>query len=86
MQNIRYLSVTFVPFYLICGTGLWYLISLAKDFLKGGVFYAMIAVVALALTLVSISDYQRFRRIFIERGIRDISVGLLRESVYGPEM
>jgi len=81
MQNIRYLSVTFVPFYLICGAGLWYLISLVKDFLKGRVFYATIAITVLALALVSISDYQRFQRIFIKRGIRDISIRLLRESV-----
>lgn len=81
MQNIRYLSVTFVPFYLICGAGLWYLISLAKNFFKNEAFYAIIAIIVLALALVSISDYQRFQRIFIKRGIRDISIRLLRESV-----
>ncbi len=81
MQNIRYLSVTFVPFYLICGAGLSYLISLGKDFFKGGAFYAMIAITVLALALVSINDYQKFQRIFINRGIRDISIRLLRESV-----
>jgi hypothetical protein len=81
MQNIRYLSVTFVPFYLICGVGLWYLISLSKDFYKGWAFYVVIAIAVLALMLVSISDYQKFQRIFIKIGIRDISVRLLRESV-----
>lgn len=81
MQNIRYLSVIFVPFYLICGVGLCYLISLANDFFKGGTFYAMMAIIVLALIFVSISDYQKFQRIFIKRGIRDISIRLLRESV-----
>lgn len=81
MQNMRYLSVTFVPFYLICGVGVWYLASLAKDFFKRGAFYATIAVAALALIFVSISDYQKFRQIFVKRGIRDISIRLLRESV-----
>ncbi|MBU0604818.1 MAG: glycosyltransferase family 39 protein [Candidatus Omnitrophica bacterium] len=81
MQNMRYLSVTFVPFYLICGAGVWYLVSLAKNVFKRGVFYAAIAVTALALIFVSIGDYQKFRKIFIKRGIRDTSIRLLRESV-----
>lgn len=81
MQNMRYLSVTFVPFYLICGVGVWYLASLAKNVFKRGVFYATIAVTALALIFVSIGDYQKFRKIFIKRGIRDTSIRLLRESV-----
>ena len=81
MQNIRYLSVTFVPFYLICGVGLWHLISLAKDFFKGGLFYTTIVIIVLALALVSISDYQKFQRIFIRRGIKDISIRMLRENV-----
>jgi hypothetical protein len=81
MQNIRYLSVTFVPFYLMCGLGLWYLIFLVKDFLKGGAFYAMIAITVLLLVIISIGDYQKFQQIFIKRGIKDISIRLLRESV-----
>ncbi len=80
MQNIRYLSITFVPFYLMCGLGLWHLISLWKDF-RGGAFYTMIAITVLVLVIISISDYQKFQRIFIKRGIRDISIRLLRESV-----
>ncbi|MBU0895405.1 MAG: hypothetical protein KJ584_02290, partial [Candidatus Omnitrophica bacterium] len=81
MQNMRYLSVTFVPFYLICGVGVWYPVSLAKNVFKRGAFYAAIAVIALALIFVSIGDYQKFRKIFIKRGIRDTSIRLLRESV-----
>ena len=81
MQNIRYLSIIFVPFYLMSGLGLWYLIYSAKDFLKGGAFYTMIAITVLVLVIISISDYQKFQRIFIKRGIREISIRLLRESV-----
>jgi hypothetical protein len=81
MQNIRYLSVTFVPFYLICGVGLGYLTFLAKDFFKGGAFYAMVAIIVLELMFVSIGDYQKFQQIFINRGIRDLSIRMLRESV-----
>jgi hypothetical protein len=81
MQNIRYLSVGFVPFYLICGVGLCYLVSLARNFFKGRAFYAIITITAVTLIIISIYDHQRFHRIFVVGGIKDISVRMLRESV-----
>ncbi len=81
MQNLRYLSVTFVPFYLIAGVGLEYLVSLARNFFKDRNFSVVMVVTVLALMIVAYSDYQKFQKIFIKRGIKDISIRLLRESV-----
>lgn len=81
MQNIRYLSVTFVPFYLISGVGLWYLISLVKDFFKGRAFYITIAVIVLMLVFVAVGDYQKFQLIFIKKEMNDLNIYFLRKSV-----
>lgn len=77
-QNLRYVSVLFVPFYLIGGLGLWYVFSFVKVMLKES-FYTLIAPIAMIIILVAASDYQNFKKIFVETGILDVSIRMVRE-------
>jgi len=79
-QNIRYLSVIFVPFYLMCGFGVWSIISYLRPYFKGPAFGAAVAIIVCILIAVSVRDYKKFQRVFVETGIRDISVRLVREA------
>jgi hypothetical protein len=78
-QNLRYVSVVFVPFYLIGGFGLWYLLSLIKVLTKERVFYVIVFLTAAVLLAALINDYLMFKRIFIRTGILDTSIRMIRE-------
>lgn len=81
-QNIRYLSVLYVPFYLMCGAGVWYIFSFVKPSLKGSMPFVAAVVIACALIAISVRDCKKFEKVFLKIGIRDISIRLLREASY----
>lgn len=78
-QNLRYVSVLFVPFYLISGLGLWYAVSFTKVILHKFSFYILIAFVIVRIALAAVSDYQNFQKIFLRTGIMDVSIRMIRE-------
>jgi hypothetical protein len=77
-QNLRYVSVLYVPFYLIAGLGLWYIVSFIKPRMKDSFVYVAIAFI-IAIILVAASDYQNFKKIFVRTGIPDVSIRMVRE-------
>ncbi len=78
-QNLRYVSVLYVPFYLLGGLGLWYAAMALKSLLRDFPFYVIIVSLALLLIVASISDYANFKKIFIRTGILDVSIRMVRE-------
>ena len=78
--NLRYVSVLTVPFYLMSGLGLWHIILLTKKIFKNSLFNIFIAVIFGVFIIISISDYQNFKRIIVKSGIKDLSFQLLKES------
>jgi len=78
-QNFRYISILFVPFYLISGLGLWYVISIVKSSLKSLSFYLIILIIAIALILTAMRDYSAFIKIFIRTGAKDVSIKMLKD-------
>lgn len=78
-QNLRYVSVLFVPFYLMAGLGLWYAISFTKVILNKVSFYIVIAFVIGGIALAAVSDYRNFQKIFARTGIMDVSIRMLKE-------
>lgn len=79
-QNLRYISVLYIPFYLVSGLGLWFIISLARYIFKGFSFSAAIALIIIASGVTALSDYKKFEKIFVRTGIADLSIRLLKES------
>ncbi|MFC1658627.1 ArnT family glycosyltransferase [Candidatus Omnitrophota bacterium] len=78
-QNLRYLSTMFPPFYLISGLGLWQIIIFAKAKLNNPSFSIVIAISVVALAFSAVGDYNFFKRIFVEGGMQDLSIGFLME-------
>ena len=79
-QNLRYVSVLYVPFYLLSGLGFWYIVSFTKKILKK--FYSSIVIVGLIAVIMfaAVNDYQNFKKIIVKTRIEDLSIGLLRQS------
>lgn len=77
-QNLRYVSVLFVPFYLMAGLGLWHIVSFAKVKTGNYFFYIAIAFI-IAIILVAARDYRNFKKIFLRTGIPDLSMRMVRE-------
>lgn len=77
-QNLRYVSVAYGPFYLAAGLGLWYIVLLARPFVKKIALIAAALAVAV-LILAALRDYQMFNKIFIRTGIMDVSIRMVRE-------
>jgi len=77
-QNLRYVSVLFVPFYLMAGLGLWHIVSFAKVKTGNYFFYIAIAFI-IAIILAAARDYRNFKKIFLRTGIPDVSMRMVRE-------
>ena len=76
-QNLRFLSVLYALFYLMAGTGLWYVFSFFKD--KKNKF-GIVAVILAIVILAAIRDYQTFVSFFVKTDLFDLSVNLLKEG------
>lgn len=77
-QNLRYVSVLFVPFYLMAGLGLWHIVSFTKVKTGNYFFYIAIAFI-IAIILTAARDYRNFKKIFLKAGIPDVSIRMVRE-------
>lgn len=77
-QNLRFVSPLFAPFYLLSSLGLWYIVSFAKFILKKRYFYIIIASTLMVTTFIAVSEYQNFRKIFIEGATLDLSPKLMK--------
>lgn len=80
-QNIRYLSVLYVPFYLMCGAGVWHIFLFVRARLRGPMPAVAAVVIACALVAISVRDYKKFDKVFLKIGALDISTGLLKEAL-----
>lgn len=78
-QNIRYVSVAFAPFYLLAGFGVWSAVLFLRAKLGNFYFVTALVIIITVVAIIAIRDYQLFKRIFIERGVVDLSIRLLRE-------
>ncbi len=80
LQNLRYLSAAYGPFYLIGGMGLWRIMVFMKARLKDTLFSAVTVCVLVGLIVGASLEYRNFQKKFVRTGIVDMSVKLLRES------
>jgi len=81
MINLRYISVLFVPFYLMSGMGLWYILLFLRSVLKNFLFYISVLIVVLIVIIIAINNCATFDRIFTKNGITDLSIGLLKKGI-----
>ncbi|MFH1798707.1 MAG: hypothetical protein ABH844_05160 [Candidatus Omnitrophota bacterium] len=78
-QNLRYVSVIFVPFYLIGGVGLWCIISYIEAISKRFSFSAIIGCILIVLVVAAAGDYYKFQKIVVKPRILDLSIRMVRE-------
>jgi 4-amino-4-deoxy-L-arabinose transferase-like glycosyltransferase len=78
--NLRYVGVTFGPLCLLAGLGGWYVYSIFSSFL-GSAQRRVFAGLAIAILIGgAVTDYRRFRRIFVRDATADLSVKMLRDE------
>jgi len=80
VQNLRYVSVLFAPFYLVSGFGLWSIAACIKTKVNKFSFSIVTVIVIIVSIAVAMNDYRSFKKIFVKRGLLDLSIGLLKES------
>ncbi len=78
LQNLRYVSVLFAPFYLIAGLGLWHILMLLKGRLSNSAFLLLSFGIVILLSVTAMQDYERFQKKFVSTQLRDMSIRLLR--------
>ena len=78
--NLRYVSVLYVPFYLISGLGFWYIISFARRIFRQFSFSIVITCIIAMIFITAMNDYKNFKRVILKSGIKDLSIGLLNEG------
>lgn len=80
--NLRYIAVTFGAFYLFGGLGFWLLSSLCFRWFRN-VDWRLIAAICVVLAAnVAVSDYVRFRRMFVRDALADLSIKMLLDEQY----
>jgi hypothetical protein len=75
--NLRYVSVLFGPFYLLAGVGFWYLADLTWRHTKGLARTTVALTLLAGVTVSAAGDLQRFKKIFVNDGVGDLSVKLI---------
>lgn len=79
--NLRYVSATFGPFYLMAGLGIWSLVSYARSRMKNFTFILFVGCVVFICATATIRDYEMFRKSFMRTGILDTTIRLIEESL-----
>lgn len=79
-KSMRYVSVIFVPFYLMAGAGFWQLITAAKMRFGAALFYAATCILSLALIFGAWHDINTFKKAFVRTGILDTSIRMIKEA------
>jgi 4-amino-4-deoxy-L-arabinose transferase-like glycosyltransferase len=77
LENFRYLSPAYGPFYLLGGFGLWAILSAAGRKLDPGVYKTVAAIALAVVFLCSVSDYNRFEQTYVAKEIQDLSVKMV---------
>lgn len=75
--NLRYVSVAFGCYGMVAGLGLWFVVSLVLDRIKGSDRKALAAMLGLVAIGGAIADYARFERYFVRDGTADLSVKMV---------
>ena len=78
--NLRYISVLFAPLCLFAALAAFEAIQFARRRLNEFDFSAAAAAVAVTLVLVSVGDYQRFQRVWVENDTPDLTIRMILES------
>lgn len=73
-KNLRYVTVILVPLYLIDGFLISYLLTVGRSRLAPSGWYVAVCAVVVTVALVCITDYARFRRIFVEYQLDDLAI------------
>jgi hypothetical protein len=81
MINLRYITVVYVPFYLMAGVGFWHIVCLVKKIFAGFPLYAAIIAIMALLVAAAVSDYRNFKKVFVEKRVSDLSVRLLKREL-----
>jgi len=77
--NLRYVSVLFVPFYLISGLGFWHVVSFAKPILNKFSFYVVAIFIIIGVSFAAINDYRNFKKMFVTTDSLDVSIKMIKE-------
>jgi hypothetical protein len=78
--NLRYVSVVFAPLCLLAALAVVEGIELIRPLLGRFDFSAALVLAAVVLVVSSIADYQRFKRVWVERDTQDLSIRMVLES------
>jgi hypothetical protein len=78
--NLRYISIVFAPLCLFAAFAAIEGVRYARRRLPELDFHAAAAAVAVALLLISIGDYQRFRHVWVENDVPDLTVRMILEN------
>ena len=83
MQELRIMSPAIGAYCLLAGTGVYYLVAIAKGRLSGlvTIFSSFVAVVFVLVTMIS--EYRIFTSAVVATGIQDLPVLRLRQSING---
>ncbi|UCD14792.1 MAG: glycosyltransferase family 39 protein, partial [Candidatus Omnitrophota bacterium] len=83
LRNLRFFSVVFIPFYLMAGTGSYYIVRFLKGRVRAPLFYLGAAAIILGISAAGFFDYQNFKALFVVKETPDLAVKLLIEhSLY----
>lgn len=78
--NLRYCSVIYGPMDLLAGLGAWTIFDQVSGERDKDFFPVVVLGLGLALLVSATMDYQRFKKIFIQYGIKDLTIGLIRNA------
>jgi tetratricopeptide (TPR) repeat protein len=73
-KSLRFVAVIQAPLYLIDGLLIRYLLSVGRSRLAPAGWYVAISAVAASVALVCITDYARFRHIFVHYQLDDLAI------------
>ena len=79
-QSLRYVSVLYIPFYLISGYGFQKICYYLQPLLRSRLFYFVLTVLVIIVLGEAFFDYMNFTYFFNKQNLCDISIGLLKEA------
>ena len=74
LKNFRYVTILIGPCCLLSGLAVVYLLAFARVKLPVWGYHFAACAVALGLSLICLTDYRRFERIFVQNGLNDLAI------------
>ena len=74
LKNFRYVTILIGPCCLLSGLAVVYLLAFARVKLPVWGYHFAACAVALGLSLICLTDYRRFERIFVRNGLNDLAI------------